>query len=88
MPSSWCSESSLRSSTSSSSTLPVGAARLLGLGGAIGPAAFISAWVIGGATKDGYSPVHDAISRLAAIGSSARPLMTAGFVAFGLAVPA
>ena len=69
----------MRSSTSSSSRL--------GLGGVIGPAAFVSAWVVGGATKAGYSPVHDAISRLAAIGSSARPLMTAGFVTFGLAVP-
>ena len=49
--------------------------------------AFATAWAIGGVTKAGYSPVHDAISRLAAIGSSARPLMTAGFIAFGVAVP-
>ncbi|MCU1367327.1 MAG: hypothetical protein JWN39_2966 [Ilumatobacteraceae bacterium] len=53
----------------------------------VGPAAFAAAWVIGGASKVGYSPVHDAISRLAAIGSSARPLMTGGFIAFGVAVP-
>ncbi|MCU1401353.1 MAG: hypothetical protein JWN62_4462 [Acidimicrobiales bacterium] len=57
------------------------------LGGVVGPGAFAAAWVIGGATKAGYSPVHDAISRLAAIGSSTRPLMTGGFIAFGLAVP-
>jgi hypothetical membrane protein len=56
-------------------------------GGVVGPAAFVSAWVVGGATKHGYSPVEDAISRLAAIGASTRPLMTAGFVGFGVAVP-
>ena len=32
--------------------------------------------------------VNDAISRLAASGASTRPLMTAGFVTFGLGVPA
>jgi hypothetical membrane protein len=61
--------------------------RLTALGGIVGPAAFVAAWVTGGATKDGYSPVHDAISRLAAVGASTRPLMTAGFVVFGTAVP-
>jgi uncharacterized protein DUF998 len=57
-------------------------------GGLIGPGGFIGAWVVGGAVKRGYSPVNDAISRLAAIGASTRPLMTGGFVCFGLAVPA
>lgn len=60
----------------------------MGLGGVVGPVVFASAWMIGGAMKEGYSPVHDAISRLAAIGSNTRPLMTTGFVAFGVAVPA
>lgn len=57
------------------------------LGGVLGPAAFVGAWVGGSATKAGYSPVDDAISRLAAVGASTRPLMTAGFVAFGIGVP-
>jgi len=56
-------------------------------GGIAGPAAFVSAWTVGGATTRHYSPVDDAISRLAAVGASTRPLMTAGFVAFGVAVP-
>ena len=57
-------------------------------GGIAGPAAFVSAWVVGGAVRRGYSPVNDAISQLAAVGTSTRPLMTAGFIGFGLAVPA
>ncbi len=57
-------------------------------GGIVGPVAFISAWLVGGAEHGGgYSPVDDAISRLAAIGASSRPIMTAGFVGFGVAVP-
>lgn len=55
--------------------------------GIAGPAAFIGAWVVGGAVKDGYSPVSDAISRLAEQGASTQPLMTAGFVSFGVLVP-
>ena len=63
--------------------------RRLAWGGAIGPIAFVSAWVVGGLVTDrNYSPVDDTISRLAAVGAETRPLMTAGFVAFGLAVPA
>jgi Protein of unknown function (DUF998) len=61
--------------------------RRTGLGGAFGPAGFIGAWVAGGAIKESYSPVRDAISRLAAVGASTRPLMSAGFVAFGVGVP-
>lgn len=56
-------------------------------GGIVGPAAFVSAWLAGGALRRGYSPVNDAISQLAAVGTSTRPLMTAGFVGFGIAVP-
>lgn len=57
------------------------------LAGIAGPAAFVSAWVIGGAMKDGYSPVSDTISRLAEQGASSRPAMTAGFVGFGVLMP-
>jgi hypothetical protein len=56
-------------------------------GGVIGPAAFVTAWAACGAVKQGYSPVDDAISRLAAVGSTTRPFMTAGFVCFGVSVP-
>lgn len=60
--------------------------RIAEVGGILGPAAFIGAWVVGSATETGYSPVDDAISRLAAMGASSRPLMTAGFLAFGVGV--
>ena len=61
--------------------------RLAAVGGIVGPAAFIGAWVVGSATKAGYSPIDDAISRLAAVGASTKPLMTAGFLVFGIGVP-
>ena len=62
--------------------------RRAALGGLVGPAAFVGAWAVGGlSTARAYSPVHDAISRLAAVGADSRPLMTAGFVASGGAVP-
>lgn len=62
--------------------------RTAALGGVIGPAAFIGAWVIGAAaTSAPYSSIDDAISRLAAVGSDVRWLMTAGFVTFGLSLP-
>ncbi len=54
------------------------------IAGVAGPAAFVGAWIVGGLIKDGYSPVHDTISRLAEQGASTRPLMTAGFVGFGV----
>lgn len=58
------------------------------LGGVIGPAGFIGAWVIGAAvTAAPYSSIDDAISRLAAVDSDIRWLMTAGFVTFGLSLP-
>ncbi|OWY60138.1 hypothetical protein B7486_70790, partial [cyanobacterium TDX16] len=40
-----------------------------------------------GLLTEGYSPVDDAISRLAADGADTRWLMTFGFVAFGVGVP-
>lgn len=58
--------------------------RLLALGGVIGPVAFVVAWIVAGATTEGYSPIDDAISDLAAVGASTRALMTIGFVVFGL----
>jgi hypothetical membrane protein len=65
------------------------AVRTAALGGVIGPAGFIGAWAIGAAvTSAPYSSIDDAISRLAAVGSDTRWLMTAGFVTFGLSLPA
>ena len=62
--------------------------RTAALGGVIGPAGFIGAWAIGAAaTSAPYSSIDDAISRLAAVGSDTRWLMTAGFVTFGLSLP-
>lgn len=49
-----------------------------------GPALFVAAWLVGGLLAEGYSPVEDQISRLAAVQAPTRALMTAGFVAFGL----
>lgn len=57
------------------------------LAGIAGPAAFVAAWVAGGLVADRYSPVSDTISRLAEQGASTRPLMTAGFVGFGVLMP-
>ena len=57
-------------------------------GGIVGPITFLGAWVVGGAvTSAEYSPVHDPISRLAAIGTDTRGLMSAGFVGLGMGVP-
>jgi hypothetical protein len=64
-------------------------ARLAALGGIAGPVAFVGAWSVGAAvTRRQYGPAHDAISRLAEIGADTRGLMTAGFVCFGVGVPA
>jgi hypothetical membrane protein len=71
----------------SDDTTPSAAVRWAALGGVVGPTAFVSAWVAGAALTDvAYSPTEDAISRLAAVGADTRPLMTAGFVAFGVGV--
>lgn len=56
------------------------------LGLAVGPVLFVSAWAIGGARMPDYSPVDDAISRIAAVGSPERALMTTGFLAYGAAL--
>lgn len=55
--------------------------------GIAGPAAFVGAWLLGGALADGYDPLREAISDLAREGAGTQPLMTAGLVAFGLLVP-
>ena len=52
------------------------------LGGVLGPVAFVTAWAVLGARTDGYSPVHDPISRLAAVDASTRVPMTAGMLAY------
>jgi hypothetical protein len=55
----------------------------------IGPTGFIGAWVVGATvTSVPYSSIDDAISRLAEVGADTRWLMTAGFVTFGLSLPA
>lgn len=56
------------------------------LGLAIGPVAFVSAWLVGGARTPGYDPIADAISRIAAVGAPERATMTAGFLVYGAAV--
>lgn len=56
--------------------------------GVAGPSVFVGAWLVGGLLRrPDYSPVSQAISQLARSGTSSRPLMTAGFVAFGVLVP-
>ena len=61
--------------------------RMLALGGIVGPVGFVAAWAAGAVRSDDLSPVRDAISRLAAVGAQTRPLMSTGFVAFGVGVP-
>jgi len=61
--------------------------RLAALGGVVGPAAFVGAWAVGSAVATNYSLLDDPISRLAAVGADTRPLMTTGFVVFGVGVP-
>jgi hypothetical membrane protein len=43
----------------------------------------VAAWAILGVTTSGYTPVHDAVSRLGAVRAPTRPAMSAGFVAYG-----
>lgn len=52
----------------------------------VGPLAFISAWAVSGAITEGYSPIRDHISDLAAIDAPTRPLMSVGFAVFTVAV--
>jgi hypothetical protein len=62
--------------------------RLLAAGGVVGPAAFVSAWVVNGIRAEHYDPLVDPISRLAASGAMTRPLMTTGFLAFSAGIAA
>lgn len=59
----------------------------LALCGIAGPCAFVGAWLLAGLQEPDYEPLRDAISQLAREGAGTRPLMTAGFVAFGVLVP-
>lgn len=68
-------------------TTPLATARpWSALGLVAGPAAFIGGWVVGGGRTPDYSPVNDAISRIAAVGAPNRDVMTAAFVAYGASV--
>jgi hypothetical membrane protein len=62
--------------------------RLLAIGGALGPLTFVATWLIAGAVTNGYSPVEEAISDLAATDAGTRVAMTLGFIAFGAGVVA
>jgi hypothetical protein len=58
-------------------------------GGIAGPVAFAASWAALGATTGApYSPVHDAISRLAATGAPTQAAMTAGITALGAGLAA
>lgn len=59
-----------------------GRSRLAAIGGVAGPASFITAWAVLGARAKHYSPIHDPISRLAAVGAPTRAEMTTGMLAF------
>lgn len=59
------------------------ARRLPAIAGVAGPLAFIADWAMLGTVKAGYSPVDDAISRLAETGASTQTAMTAGFAIYG-----
>ena len=52
--------------------------------GLVGPVVFVSDWAVLGTVRAGYSPVGSAISRLAELGASTRPAMTAGLVVYGV----
>lgn len=56
--------------------------------GVVGPAVFVADWAVLGAIRSHYSPVNDAISRLAKIGAPTREAMTAGFIVYGAALVA
>lgn len=60
--------------------------RLAAAGAVVGPLAFIGAWSTLGANAPAYSPVHDAISRLARSGADTRVPMTAGLVALAAGI--
>jgi hypothetical protein len=56
------------------------------MGLVVGPAAFIGGWLVGGGRTPDYSPINDAISRIAAVGAPNRDVMTTAFVAYGASV--
>ena len=58
------------------------------IAGAVAPSVFITAWAVLGARTDGYSPVDDPISRLAAVGAPTRIPMTAALVAYAIGLGA
>lgn len=60
----------------------------LAAGAIVGPVAFIASWLVGGMLSDGYDPLHDAISRLAATGAPTAPILNSGLIAYGLGVGA
>jgi hypothetical membrane protein len=62
--------------------------RELAWAGVAGPVTFIASWATAGALTEGYSPLQEPISRLAAAGAAHRPLMNAGFLVFAAAMPA
>jgi hypothetical protein len=63
--------------------------RVAALGGVVGPVMFVGAWTVSAAVTGGeYSSIDDPISRLAAADADTRVLMTAGFIGFGIALPA
>ena len=61
--------------------------RLGALAGIGAPASFIGGWVVAGAQARNYSPINDFVSDLARVGAPTRPLMTAGFLGFGVLAP-
>ena len=59
------------------------------LAGVLGPVVFVSTWaVLGQRRGDGYSPVADPISRLAAVDAPDRLVMTAGMLALAAGIGA
>ena len=60
------------------------ATRVAGWLGLVGPLVYVATWAVAGATRDGYSPLRDAISQLAEVGASTSIPMNTAFVIFGL----
>ncbi|MDQ2728426.1 MAG: DUF998 domain-containing protein [Actinomycetota bacterium] len=56
--------------------------------GVVGPLAFVTDWAVLGAIRSHYSPINDAISRLAQTAAPTRSAMTAGFIVYGAALVA
>ncbi|MEO6207700.1 MAG: DUF998 domain-containing protein, partial [Candidatus Limnocylindrales bacterium] len=60
--------------------------RLRCAGVIVGPLAFITSWAVSSAITQGYSPIRDHISDLAALDAPTRPIMNVGFGVFTVAV--